>query len=134
MLEDIFEIEPCSQNEKDSVTITVKYEKLNKEKKEQLQFILKAMMESDVYINKSQTYHIEEQGADKIEIITNPSARYDASGGNAGILNIILKKNKKVGYNGGLSAGVDSRGKINAVGDINLRQNKLNFFLSGNYN
>jgi outer membrane receptor protein involved in Fe transport len=71
---------------------------------------------------------------DKIEIITNPSAKYDASGGGAGILNIILKKNKKVGYNGGLRAGVDSRGKINAGGDINLRQNKFNFFLGGSYN
>ncbi|WP_164034196.1 hypothetical protein, partial [Serratia marcescens] len=39
---------------------------------------------------------------DKIELITNPSAKYDASGGNAGILNIVLKKNKKAGYNGGV--------------------------------
>ncbi len=71
---------------------------------------------------------------DKVEIITNPSAKFDASGGNAGILNIVLKKNKKTGYNGGIRAGIDSRGKINTGVDINVRQNKLNFFLSGNYN
>jgi outer membrane receptor protein involved in Fe transport len=71
---------------------------------------------------------------DKVELITNPSAKYDASGGNAGILNIVLKKNKKTGYNGGIRMGVDSRGKINTGVDINVRQNKINFFLSGNYN
>ena len=71
---------------------------------------------------------------DKVELITNPSAKYDASGGNAGILNIILKKNIKKGYNGGIRAGVDTRGKINTGGDINYRQGKLNFFLSGVYN
>ena len=41
---------------------------------------------------------------DKVELITNPSAKYDASGGNAGILNIVLKKNIKKGYNGGIRA------------------------------
>jgi len=71
---------------------------------------------------------------DKVELITNPSAKFDASGGNAGILNIVLKKNKKVGYNGGLRSGVDSRGRINLGGDINIRQNKINAFLSGSYN
>ena len=71
---------------------------------------------------------------DKIELITNPSAKYDASGGNAGILNIVLKKNKKSGYNGGIRTGIDIRGKVNLGGDINLRQNKLNFTFSGNYN
>lgn len=71
---------------------------------------------------------------DKVELITNPSAKYDASGGTAGILNIVLKKNKKTGYNGGIRAGIDSRGKINTGGDINVRQNKVNFFLSGSYN
>ena len=71
---------------------------------------------------------------DRVELITNPSAKYDASGGNAGILNIVLKKNKKTGYNGGIRTGVDSRGKINVGGDINLRQNKINLFLTGMYN
>lgn len=71
---------------------------------------------------------------EKVEIITNPSAKFDASGGNAGIINIVLKKNKKNGYNGGLRAGIDSRARINLGGDFNLRQNKVNFFASANYN
>lgn len=71
---------------------------------------------------------------DKVELVTNPSAKYDASGGNAGILNIVLKKNKKTGYNGGIRAGIDSRGKVNSGIDLNVRQNKVNFFISGNYN
>jgi len=71
---------------------------------------------------------------DKVELITNPSAKYDASGGGAGILNIVLKKNKKTGYNGGIRTGVDSRGRYNIGGDLNLRQNKINFFLNGTYN
>ncbi len=71
---------------------------------------------------------------DRVELITNPSAKYDASGGNAGILNIVLKKNRKTGYNGGIRAGVDSRGKMNFGGDLNFRQNKINFFASGTYN
>ncbi|MCW3112075.1 MAG: TonB-dependent receptor [Segetibacter sp.] len=62
-----------------------------------------------------------------VEVITNPSAKYDASGGNAGILNIVLKKNKQSGYNGNLMAGVDRRGGFNAGGNFSMRQNKLNF-------
>ncbi len=69
---------------------------------------------------------------DRVEIITNPSAKYDASGGNAGILNIVLKKNKKNGYNGGIRTGIDMRGKFNGGGDLNVRDNKLNFSLSAN--
>jgi len=64
---------------------------------------------------------------ESVEVITNPSAKYDASGGTAGILNIILKKNKKSGYNGNLRAGVDKRGAINGGGDFNVRQGKFNF-------
>lgn len=61
-----------------------------------------------------------------VEVITNPSAKYDASGGNAGILNIVLKKNKKTGYNGNLMAGADSRGGFNGGGNFSLRQDKFN--------
>jgi outer membrane receptor protein involved in Fe transport len=69
-----------------------------------------------------------------IEIITNPSAKFDASGGTAGILNIVLKKNRKAGYNGNLRAGIDSRARINLGGDINIRQGKVNVFANANLN
>ncbi len=69
-----------------------------------------------------------------IEIITNPSAKFDASGGTSGILNIVLKKNRKAGYNGNLRAGIDSRAKFNLGGDINVRQGKVNVFANVNYN
>ena len=69
-----------------------------------------------------------------VEIITNPSAKFDASGGTAGILNIILKKNRKAGYNGNLRAGIDSRGKLNGGGDINVKQGKVNVFASAMIN
>lgn len=63
-----------------------------------------------------------------VEIITNPSAKFDASGGGAGILNIVLKKARKAGYSGNLRTNIDSRGRIGAGGDFNMRQGKLNFF------
>ncbi|MEJ7913306.1 MAG: hypothetical protein WKF70_09140, partial [Chitinophagaceae bacterium] len=56
------------------------------------------------------TLTLEQIPADAIEsvdVITNPSAKFDASGGGAGILNVVLKKNKKTGYNGNLRAGID---------------------------
>ncbi len=71
---------------------------------------------------------------DRVEIITNPSSKYDATGGNAGILNIVLKKNKKNGYNGGIRTGLDMRGKFNGGGDLNLRDNKINFSINANLN
>ena len=73
---------------------------------------------------------------ESVEVITNPSAKYDASGGGAGILNIVLKKNRKSGYNGNLRVGVDKRGAVNGGGDFNVRQGKINISASimGNQN
>ena len=65
-----------------------------------------------------------------VEVITNPSAKYDASGGQAGIVNIVLKKNRRIGYNGNIRTGVDTRGGYNFGGDINLREGKINTFVS----
>ncbi len=63
---------------------------------------------------------------EKVEVITNPSAKYDASGGNSGILNLVLKKNKKTGYNGMVNAGADRLGGGNVMANFNVRQNKIN--------
>ena len=71
---------------------------------------------------------------ESVEIITNPSAKFDASGGTSGILNVVLKKNKKVGYSGSVRTNIDSRARIGLGGDINIRQEKVNFFINGNYN
>jgi outer membrane receptor protein involved in Fe transport len=74
---------------------------------------------------------------EKIELITNPSARYDAEG-DAGIINIILKKNLAYGTNGTytLSAGYGYFEKLNGSVNLNHRTGKLNLFgdLSGQLN
>ncbi|RZM10992.1 MAG: TonB-dependent receptor, partial [Pedobacter sp.] len=68
-----------------------------------------------------------------IELITNPSAKYDAAG-NSGIINIKLKKNQNYGTNGSVSAGAGygRYHKANAGLAINHREQKLNVF--GNFN
>jgi outer membrane receptor protein involved in Fe transport len=71
---------------------------------------------------------------ESVEIITNPSAKFDASGGTAGILNIVMKKNRRVGYSGNIRANIDSRAKVGLGTDINIRQNKINLFASANFN
>lgn len=69
---------------------------------------------------------------DAIEIITNPSAKYEAAG-NAGIINIRLKKNKALGTNGSANAGwnIGTYAKYNAGLSLNYRSAKVNLF--GNY-
>lgn len=71
---------------------------------------------------------------ESVEVITNPSAKFDASGGTAGILNVVMKKNRRLGYSGNLRANLDSRWKVGIGGDLNVRQDKINVFASGQYN
>lgn len=70
----------------------------------------------------------------RVELITNPSAKYDASGGGGGIVNIVMKHNRSSGYNGSVRGGVDRRGRVNSGVDFNIRQGKINFFANANYN
>lgn len=66
-----------------------------------------------------------------VEVVTNPSAKYDAEG-MSGILNIVLKKNRRAGINGLVTAGISTTGSTNAGVDLNVRQGKINVF--ANYN
>lgn len=64
---------------------------------------------------------------EKVEVITNPSARYEAQGG-AGIINIVLKKNSLTGFNGSIQAGAGD--PTNYLSNINLsyKTEKFNLF------
>ena len=64
---------------------------------------------------------------ESIELITNPSARYEANG-NAGILNIKLKKGRRDGLNGSVAAGYGFLNRYNANVVMNYRKNKVNLF------
>ncbi len=101
--------------------------------------------------NQSGLDNIPASAIDKIEIINNPSAKHDANG-NAGIINIIYKKNKKEGFNGkvGFTSGLGAlwerkenlptirpqyslTPKINPTLSLNYRKNKINAFFQGDY-
>lgn len=101
--------------------------------------------------NQTGLDNIPASAIEKIEIINNPSAKYDANG-NAGIINIIYKKNKKDGFNGkiGFTTGAGSlwvrkenlptirpqytfTPKINPSVSLNYRKNKVNVFFQGDY-
>ena len=71
---------------------------------------------------------------DRVELITNPSAKYDASGGGGGIINVVLKKNRRSGFNGIATIGGGSPKVGNGNLSLNIRQEKFNLFASGNYN
>ncbi len=99
--------------------------------------------------NQAGLDNIPSSAIERIEIINNPSAKYDANG-MAGIINIIMKKEKEAGFNGkaGLSAGMGALGekranlptirpqysytpKINPTASFNYRKKKLNLFFQG---
>jgi outer membrane receptor protein involved in Fe transport len=66
---------------------------------------------------------------ESIEVITNPSSRYDAAG-EVGIINIILKKNQDKGVNGTFSANAGYPAQYGGSYSVNVRRNKVNFFSS----
>lgn len=101
--------------------------------------------------NQSGLDNIPASAIEKIEIINNPSSKYDANG-NAGIINIIYKKNKQDGLNGkiGISSGYGAlwerkaniptirdqyhmTPKINPSLSLNYRKNKVNTYLQADY-
>ncbi|EDM44810.1 TonB-dependent receptor domain protein [unidentified eubacterium SCB49] len=64
---------------------------------------------------------------ERVEVITSPSARYDAEG-TAGILNIILRKEKTLGFNGSIQANVGYPEAYGVSANINVRTDKFNVF------
>ncbi len=101
--------------------------------------------------NQTGLDNIPASAIERIEIINNPSAKYDANG-NAGIINIIYKKNKQQGFNGkiGFTTGLgalwqkkenlptirpqyQATPKINPSLSLNYRKNKVNTFLQADW-
>ncbi|MFP9115123.1 TonB-dependent receptor domain-containing protein [Flavobacterium sp. RHBU_3] len=70
---------------------------------------------------------------DKVEVITNPSARYDAEGG-GGIVNIILKKGKANGFNGSVIANTGDPANHGISTNLNFRGDNFNLFSNLGYN
>ena len=70
---------------------------------------------------------------ERVELITNPSARFDAAS-TGGIINVVLKRNKRVGLNGIASIGAGVPDVLTGNLSLNARQGKFNFFVSANYN
>ena len=66
---------------------------------------------------------------DRVEVITNPSARYQAEG-MTGIINIILRKEKKKGVNGSFDLNVGTPTEFGAAINLNFRKDKINFFVN----
>lgn len=73
---------------------------------------------------------IPASSVESIELITNPSAKFEAEG-ETGFINVVLKKSDDVGYNGTLTLSMGDKDKYNASGSLNLKTKKINLF--GNY-
>ena len=79
---------------------------------------------------------------ESVEIISNPSAKFDPDG-TSGIINIVLKKNRKIGFNGTLTGGIGTGtstpqgdltfNKYNASAIINYRNKNVNYFANYSY-
>ncbi|MBC8395337.1 MAG: TonB-dependent receptor, partial [Candidatus Marinimicrobia bacterium] len=69
---------------------------------------------------------------ERVEVITNPSAKYDPDG-MGGIINIILKRGKFEGINGNTSLSVGQFNQYNASGMMNIRRGKWNAFANGSF-
>ncbi|MBO7230006.1 MAG: TonB-dependent receptor [Bacteroidaceae bacterium] len=69
---------------------------------------------------------------ERIEVITNPSAKHSPEG-TAGIINIILKRDRKAGYYGSAQAGADTRGGFNAGGNFNYSSGVVDAYAGLNY-
>ncbi|GGI27643.1 outer membrane beta-barrel family protein [Pedobacter mendelii] len=67
---------------------------------------------------------------ESVEVITNPSAKYDAEG-QSGIINIVLKKNTKLGFNGSAAVTAGNRDNYNANTNLSFQNSKVNVY--GNY-
>lgn len=69
---------------------------------------------------------------ERVEVITSPSARYDAEG-TAGILNIILRKEKTLGFNGSINGSLGNPDLASISANLNLRTDKFNVFNTTSY-
>ena len=81
-------------------------------------------------MNRSPASFLEQMpGAsiERIEIITNPSAKYRPDG-TGGIINIVLKQNTRPGFNGSLTANVSTRSRYNGSLSMNYNSGKSNLF------
>lgn len=67
-----------------------------------------------------------------IEVITNPSSKYDAEG-QTGIINIVLKKNKKLGLNGNVALTAGNRDNYNATTNLAFQNKNVNLYANYSY-
>ncbi|SKC98750.1 Outer membrane receptor proteins, mostly Fe transport [Chitinophaga ginsengisegetis] len=74
---------------------------------------------------------IPAESIDRVEVINNPSAKFEANG-SGGIINIVLKKDKAIGYNVMFNVGGATRGEGFGSANASLRMKRFNFF--ANYN
>lgn len=92
-------------------------------------------MATTIYINGKPTQltlaQIPANQIESVEVISNPSARYDAST-SGGIVNLVLKKNREAGFNGSVSGGFGSNSRFDGSLNLDYHEGKWNF--TGLYN